>query len=391
MAGDEDLDSIGLRRLRELYAHSDESLAVPIRYEHLRDRAKEAMADGRYQYLAGGVGREETMTANRRAFDEWQLVPTVLRDVSNRSLSVSLFGRDLDCPICVAPVASQQIMHEEGDLASARAAASLGVPYAASSGSSTTLEAIAEELGDTPKLLQLKLMPDRDVLASIVERGEEAGFDAIVVTVDAPVPGWRVRLLESGYRPTQEGATVANYFNDPAFRASLAAPPEEDPEAAMAAYRDLVWDSSMNWDDLAFLRTLTDLPVFVKGILDPADAERVVETGADGVVVSNHGGRQLDGAVGALDQLPQVADAVGDRGRVLFDSGIRQGPDVIKALALGADAVLVGRPYLFGLAIDGEDGVRQVLLNLLADLHMTMGLAGFSSLEDVDRAAVTPR
>jgi len=391
MVGNRNLDSIGSRRLHELYANSNEERDVPVRYERLKARAKENMENGRYQYLAGGVGHEETMTANREAFDDWQIVPRVLRDVSNRSMAVSLFGRKLASPVLVAPVASQQIMHEDGDLASARAAASLGVPYVASSGSSTKLEDIAQTLGDTPRLLQLKLMPDRNVLESMVERAESAGYDGIVVTVDAPIPGWRVRLLESGYRPTQEGATVANYFGDPAFRASLEKSPESDPEAAMEAYRDLVWDASMNWDDLATLRTITDLPLFVKGIVHPTDAEAAVASGADGIVVSNHGGRQLDGAVGSLDALPDVVDAVGEQATVLFDSGIRQGSDVFKAIALGADAVLVGRPYLYGLAIDGENGVQEVLQNLLADLHMTMGLAGYNAITDVDRSAVVRR
>jgi len=312
----------------------------------------------------------------------------MLRDVAERDLSVELFGRELPVPVLLAPIGVQSILHEEGELASARAAADLGVPFVSSSAASETMEDVADELGDATGWFQLYWSTDRDVTASFLQRAEDAGYEAVVVTVDTPMMGWRERDVENAYLPFLDQEGVANYFADPAFRDSLDAPPEEDPNAAVWQFTEIFGDPSLTWDDLDWLREQTDLPIVLKGVLRPDDAREALDRGVDGVVVSNHGGRQVDGAIAALSALPRVVDAVGDRAPVLFDSGIRRGADAFRAIALGADAVLLGRPYAYGLAVDGEDGVREVLKNFLADLDLTLGLSGYAAVADVDRDAV---
>lgn len=357
----------------------------PVRYRELERRAREVMSDTAFDYVVGGAGVEDTVRANREAFRRWRIVPRVLRDVSRRDHGVELFGRRHGYPLMLAPLGVQRILHPSGELGTARAAAGLGVPMVLSTVSSTTLEEVAGALGDAPRWFQLYWPSEPALAASLLERAEAAGYGAIVITLDAAFLGWRPRDLERAYLPFLYAEGLANYFGDPVFRASLERPPEEDVPAAVMRVASLFTHPGLTWDDLAFARERTRLPIVLKGILDPDDARRALEHGIDGVVVSNHGGRQVDGAIGALDALPAVVDAVGGRAPVLFDSGIRGGADAFKALALGAASCLVGRPYALALGLSGEAGVRDALHNLLAELDLTMALAGCASVGEIDR------
>jgi lactate 2-monooxygenase len=359
----------------------------PVAYEDLEERAREELDEEAFAYVAGGAGSESTVEANDRAFDAWQIVPRILRDVSDRDLSVELFGQELSVPVLLAPIGVQSILHDEAELAVARAANAVGVPMISSSVSSYTMEEIADEL-ETTGWFQLYWSADRDVAASFLERAEDAGFEAIVVTLDTPKMGWRERDIELAYLPFLEGQGIRNYFEDDAFCDRLEDDPWADPEASLESFIDCFGDASLTWDDLSFLREHTDLPILLKGVLHPDDATRAIECGMDGLIVSNHGGRQVDGAVPALEALPEIAEAVGDDVPVLFDSGIRRGSDAVRAIALGADAVLLGRPYAYGLGIGGADGVEAVLRNFLADLDLTVGLSGRASIDELDRSTI---
>lgn len=358
----------------------------PVRYEELVDKARDVLEEGPFYYVEGGAGAEDTGRANRRAFQKWQIVPRMLRDVSKRDFRVQLFGQTYDYPLLLAPVGVQSIIHPEGELGAAKAAAELCVPFVASTASTHSLEKIARVMGDAPRWFQLYWSRDQDVAASLLERAERAGYAAIVVTLDTPMMAWRENDINQGYLPFLLGEGIGNYLSDPAFRAKLSKPPETDLEEAILYWAQIFGNESLTWDDLPFLRKHTRLPILLKGILHPGDAELALKHGIDGIIVSNHGGRQVDGAIAALDALGPVVDAVKGRIPVLMDSGIRRGADMIKALALGASAVLVGRPYVFGLALGGQDGVRHVVRNLLADFNLTMALAGFSSLADLNRS-----
>ncbi|WP_049902758.1 alpha-hydroxy-acid oxidizing protein [Halococcus agarilyticus] len=382
----------GENRQRNVYASgmlADDPPDHPVRYADLERKGKEALSEEAAAYVAGGAGTESTVAENRRAFDDWRIVPRMLRDVAERDLRVDLFGDEIEVPLLLAPLGVLSIVHEEGELAVARAAADRDVPMVLSSASSYTMEEVADELGETPKWFQLYWSADPDIAHSFIDRAEKADYDGIVVTLDTPLLGWRERDIEQGYLPFLDGEGVANYFSDPAFRDRLDVPPEENEGSAVMEFIDVFGDPSLTWEDLAALREETDLPLVVKGVLHPEDAERAVECGADGVIVSNHGGRQVDGAIGALAALSGVVEAVDVP--VLFDSGIRGGADVVKAIALGADSVLLGRPYAYGLAIDGEAGVGSVLDDFLADLDLTLALSGHTSFDDLDRSILVDR
>ena len=361
---------------------------VPPSFEELEAAALEAMDERAFDYVAGGAGGERTVGHNRDAFARWHLWPRVLRDFSERDLSTELFGTELSVPVLLAPIGVQSIIHEAGELGTARAAAAQDVPMVVSSAASRTLESVADELGGTPGWFQLYWSSNDDVARSFVRRAEAAGYEALVVTVDNNALGWRERDVSGGYLPFLDGEGIANYFADDAFRDLLEAPPEEAELAAIRTFIDVFGDPSLTFDDLEWLCEFAEIPVVVKGVLHPADAREAVDRGADGLVVSNHGGRQVDNAVPALEALPKVVSAVPEAVPVAFDSGVRRGSDAIVALALGADAVGLGRPYAYGLAVDGADGVEAVLKNFLADLDLTLGLIGYDDVEAVDRGAV---
>ena len=351
----------------------------PVSIAELERLVAETLEDVRARsYVFGGAGREDTMRSNTEAFRRWRIVPRMLRDVSQRDLSVEVLGTQMPAPLLLAPIGVQSIVHPEGELAVARAAAATGLTMILSTVSSFALEEVAEAAGG-PKWFQLYWPRNRELASSLVGRAERAGFEAVVLTVDTFLPDWKLRDLQGAWQPFLEGVGIANYTSDPVFRAGLAKPPDEDPQAAIGEFVVQFSNPELSWDELDFLRAETTLPILLKGILHPDDARTALERGVDGIVVSNHGGRQIDGEIAALDALPAVVDAVGDELAVLLDSGVRSGADVAKALALGADAVALGRPYLWGLALAGEAGVLAVLRSVLAELDLTIGLSGHAA------------
>jgi lactate 2-monooxygenase len=365
--------------------------SVPVPLELLEQKAKEILSTRAYDYVAGGAGGEDTMRANRAALYRWRIVPRVLRDVSKRDLSVELLGARLPAPVLLGPVGVQEIVHSDADVASARAAASLGLPFVLSTMSSRTIEEVVQSaatVAESPRWFQLYWGKNPELTTSMVQRAERAGYSALVVTLDTHSLGWRERDLHHGYLPFMLGQGLANYFSDPVFRGLLPQPPEQNPMAAIQLWGGLFSNPELTWKDIGFLRKHTRVPIILKGILHSNDSARALDAGVDAIIVSNHGGRQVDGGLGALDALPDVLREVHGRVPVLFDSGIRRGADVLKALALGARAVLLGRLYVWGLAVAGEEGVRDVLLNLVADLDLTMALSGYTSCRELDASAL---
>lgn len=384
----------GEHRQQELYAMgtlADKPPEIPVRWAALEQAAIEAMDDRAAAYVAGGAGSGETMTENRRAFEKWRIVPRLLRDVSERNLRIEVFGQQWDLPLQIAPIGAQSIIHGKGSLATAQAADDLDVPICFSSVTSSPIEELTAQLQETPAWFQLYWSSDRSITESFVDRAENAGCNAIVLTVDVPVLGWRERDIEQGYLPMLDGEGIANYTTDPAFCDGLDEPPAENEDAAIQQFLDVFGDPTITWDAVDDLCSMTDLPVVLKGLLHPDDAETAVDHGVDGIVVSNHGGRQIDGEISALDALPRIVEQVGERTAVFFDSGVRSGADALTALALGADAVGIGRPVVYGLALDGADGVRAVLENLRADLDLTLSNTGRRTIADVDRSLLTAR
>ena len=396
---------------------------VPVDVARLERRARRRMSGDAFAYVATGAGNERTVAANRAAFDRWRIVPRMLRDVERRDTGVELFGRRLESPLMLAPIGVLELAHPEADAAVARAARQTGTPMILSNQASRPMEEIAGILGQSPHWFQLYWSKSDDLVESLASRAKACGCEAIVVTLDTTVLGWRTRDLERAYLPFLRGKGIAQYTSDPVFRRLIATPgpapgPEQQPRPNLRALRTLIELTraypggfletlrsgrgraavqrfieiysrpSLRWEDLPFLRERTDLPILLKGILHPEDAARAVEAGIDGIVVSNHGGRQVDGAIATLEALPEVARAVGGRIPILLDSGIRGGADVFKALALGASAVLLGRPYVYGLAIAGSAGVREVIENLRADFELTMALAGCSRLGEIGPEAL---
>jgi lactate 2-monooxygenase len=394
---------------------------VPIDLARLEEQARGAMSEKAFAYVAAGAGLEETVRANREAFGRWRIVPRMLRDTSGRDTSVELFGRRMPFPLLLAPIGVLELAHRRAERAVAPAAAATGTPMIFSNQASTPMEEVAALLGDSPRWFQLYWSVSDDLVESLVARAEACGCEAIVVTLDTTVLGWRTRDLDLAYLPFLRGKGIAQYTSDPVFQrlidedppGALPGRPPAPTPAALATLVQLVRNyparfapararkaverfvqvysrPSLSWDDLPFLRERTKLPILLKGIQHPDDARRAIDAGMDGIVVSNHGGRQVDGGIATLAALPGVAEAVAGRVPVLLDSGVRGGADVFKALALGASAVLLGRPYVYGLAIAGQAGVEEVIRNFMADFDLTMGLAGCSSVAEIGPETLAP-
>jgi L-lactate dehydrogenase (cytochrome) len=400
---------------------------VPTAAGALQRRARRALSPAAYSYVAGGAGSEATQRANRAAFDRWAVVPRVLRDVSSRDTSVELFGRRLPAPVLLGPVGALELVHPQADLAVARAAAELGVPFVFSNQASVAMEDCAAVMGGSPRWFQLYWSTSDELVESLIARAEACGCEALVVTLDTTMLGWRPRDLDLGHLPFAQGKGIAQYTSDPVFRrlveqragapapvaAGASAERDRQPRPTLAAVRALVgmaraWPGpllenlrsplpraavetflgiysrpSITWADLAWLRARTRRPIVLKGVLHPDDARRALDEGVDGVVVSTHGGRQVDRSIAALDALPDVVDAVAGRAPVLLDSGVRGGADVLVAVALGARAVLLGRPYVWGLGLAGADGVRQVVSDVLGEFDLTLGLTGHTAVDQL--------
>jgi lactate 2-monooxygenase len=360
----------------------------PISPADWETHAESALDPKAFGYIAGGAGAELTMRANREAFERRRLRPRMLAGNTERDLSVEVLGTRSVGPFFLAPIGVLSIAHPDGELAPARAAAAAGVPFILSSAASHSIEDVAEAMGEASRWLQLYWINDRDVAASFVRRAAAAGYGAIVVTLDTPILGWRPRDLANAYLPFLSGEGCTQFFTDPVFRSYLATPPEEDMLTAAATMLSMFPNLGLTWDDLTWLRKQVELPLLVKGVLTAEDALRARDCGVDGVIVSNHGGRQVDGAVASLDAYVEVRDALGDEATVLVDGGIRTGADVLKAIALGADAVLLGRPYAYGLAAGGRDGVEAVIRQLLAETDISLALLGGRSVRELDRSFV---
>ncbi len=411
---------------------------VPVAWPELERAARRHMSRAAFAYIAGSAGLERTDAANTAAFRRHRIVPRVLRDVAHRDQSIELFGERRPTPFFLAPIGVLDLAHPAADAAAARAAARAGIPAVLSNQASTPMEVVARAMdaGRTPhdtaaRWFQLYWSSSDELVASFVTRAERAGCEAIVVTLDTHVLGWRPRDLDLGYLPFSRGRGIAQYTSDPVFqrlvqervdaasRAAALRPDPADatpaprtritpatiasfasilrhhpgrmldnarsplPRASVETFLDVFANPALTWERIAFLRERTTLPIVLKGLLHPEDAVRAVESGVDGVVVSNHGGRQIDGEIASLDALPGVVEAVAGRIPVLFDSGIRSGADAVIALALGATAVGIGRPYAYALAIAGEEGVHELLRNFSAELDITMGLAGATSIAEL--------
>jgi isopentenyl diphosphate isomerase/L-lactate dehydrogenase-like FMN-dependent dehydrogenase len=362
--------------------------AYPLSYAELEAAAKEKLPPESYGYVAGAAGSETTMRNNREAFDRWRIVPRVLRDTSKRDLTREILGTTLPAPFMLAPIGVQSIIHEDGELATARAAAATGVPFILSTAASNTIEDVAQAAGDCPRWYQLYWPSEDEVTKSFLGRAEDAGFGAIVVTLDTFYLAWRPRDLAAGYLPFLKGIGTQIYFSDPAFNEPLEKSFEDDQMASVGRWVSVYTHQQATWEKLSVIRDNTNLPVLLKGVLHPADAAKAAELGIDGIVVSNHGGRQVDGAIGSLEALPAIVDAVPDDFPVLLDSGIRSPADAFKAIALGARAVLLGRPYVWALALGGEDGVATYLKGFLAELDLTLALSGYNSFDEVGPGAL---
>ncbi|MFF0524474.1 lactate 2-monooxygenase [Actinomadura nitritigenes] len=358
---------------------------LPTDLTKLEGLAEGVLSAQAFGYVAGSAGSEATARANRDAFDRWRIVPRFLRDVAHRDLSVEVLGTAMPSPVLLAPIGVQSIFHPDGELATARAAGAEGLTMVLSTASSHSIEEVAEANGDgAPRWYQLYWPKDRDLAVSFLVRAKAAGYTALVVTLDTFTLAWRPRDLDQAYLPFLRGIGVANYFSDPVFQKAVGGPvTDANRDTALLHWVANFGNPSLTWDDLAFLRDHWDGPIALKGVQHPDDARRAVDAGMDGVIVSNHGGRQVDGAIASLDALPGVVDAVRDQATVLFDSGIRTGSDVAKALALGAKAVLLARPYAYGLALGGQAGVQHVLRCIQAELELTMALSGVTRPDEL--------
>lgn len=347
-------------------------------------------------YVIGGASAYQTQESNRRAFDEWKIIPRMLRKTQRRDITTTLFGSKLRAPVAIAPVGVQSIFHREGEAAGARAAAELGIAHTMSSASTQSIEHVAEANGDGGVRWYQLYWPanqDNDITISLLNRAKASGFTALFVTLDTWQMAWRPTDLSLGYNPFLQGVGDEVGFSDPVFQRNFKEETgksiEEDRLGAGARWANTIFSGPHDWLDLAFLKQHWDGPIILKGIQSIEDAERAVSAGMDGIVVSNHAGRQVDGAIASLDVLPHIVQAVGDKVTVLYDSGIRTGADIFKALALGAKGVLIGRQFVYGLAHGGYEGVLHVMRCLLADFDLNMGLAGYQNLDEVNVSAVS--
>jgi len=396
--------------------------AIKTSFQELEKAARQVMSEKAYAYIAGGAGNEDTMTANRSAFEQWKIVPRMLRNVEERDTSIELFGQKIPSPILLSPVGVLEMVHREADVAVARAASRLRLPYIFSNQASMPMEESASVMGDSPRWFQLYWSKSNELVQSFLQRAEKCGCSALVVTLDTTMLGWRTRDLDMAYLPFLEGKGIAQYTSDPVFQRLLDEPDETEPVKrkvtletiqglislvnnypgngffrklksgrplkAVRKFVSIYSNPATTWNDLHWLRKQTKLPILLKGIVHPDDARKALDAGMDGIIISNHGGRQVDGSIATLDALPKIAEVIQNKIPIVLDSGIRGGADVFKALALGAKAVCVGRPYVYGLAIAGEHGVYEVLRNLMADFELTMGLSGCKNIAEINSSMI---
>lgn len=391
--------------------------SIPIDRNQLEEQARRVISPKAFAYVAGGAGIESTIRSNRSAFEKYKIVPRMLRNVGERDTSIELFGKRIPSPLLLSPVGVLELLNPEADVAVGRAAAALGLPYIFSNQASKPMEEVAEAMKDSARWFQLYWGKSPELVASFVQRAERCGCTAIVVSLDTPMLGWRTRDLDLSYVPFLEGKGIAQYTSDPVFQKLMDEKEEPSgekrkinfevlrgvinmvnaypgkgffrklssgrPVKAVQKFLSCYSNPALTWDDLKFLRQQTKLPVLLKGILHADDARKAIDYRMEGIIISNHGGRQVDGSVGTLDMLPSIAQVVNKEIPILLDGGVRGGADMFKAIALGATAVCIGRPYAYGLAIAGEQGVYEVLRNFMADFELTMGLAGNKNISEI--------
>jgi len=373
----------------DYYQRGDERhKQFPLSFFEWEGKAREVLAAGPFGYVYGGAGHGETMEANLRGFCQYRIRPRVCCDVTMRDIGIKLFGHESKVPFLLAPIGVNSIFHVDAELAPAKAAKKLGVPYVLSHVASTAMEKISEIMGDALRWFQLYPPKNEELTQSFLQRAEKSGFAAIVVTVDSTLLGWREADLRNAYLPFMEGHGMANYFTDPVFLSLLEHPPDNELKAAVLKALDEGNNMCFTWKQFEFIRRNTKLPLLIKGVTHPHDALLAIEYGADGIVVSNHGGRQLDGAIGTMEALPSIVNAVNDKVPILLDGGIRHGADIIKAIALGAKAVQIGRPYIYGLSVAGQAGVEQVILNLMAETELQLAISGKAQISEVDGSLI---
>ena len=406
-----------LQRQREIYINglAGRIPKIPLSFAGLEQRALQILSKNAFAYLAGGAGRETTIDNNRHALDQIKIHPSVLGGVQEVSMQLKWREHTLPAPFMLAPIGVLELAHREGDKEAARAAAATGIPMIISNQASFPIEDIAVQLKASPRLFQLYYSKSQELSKSFIRRAEAVGCSALVVTLDTTMLGWRVRDLNLGYSPFLFGLGIAQYYSDPVFN-QLPDPIEQTslrPPLTLTFIKSIIslnnripggfWknlqsnhamktvrkftsifnNSGMNWDDISRIREWTRLPIYLKGILRPDDAIKAVQAGIDGIIVSNHGGRQIDHGLGSMDTLPEIVQAVNGKARIIVDGGVQRGTDILKAVALGADVVALGRLQGWGLAAGGKDGVVRMLEILEDELICAMGLIGVTSMDQV--------
>ncbi len=367
---------------------SPSTAPIPRDLSKLEEQAAEVLEPEALAYILAGGGDADTTRANAAAFAKWKLKPRKGRKPRSTQLKTSVLGTRMAAPVLFAPVGVQTLAHPEGDLATARAAEELGLTYIHSTQGAFAMEEVAKANGNGSRWYQLYWPTDDELTVSFLRRAKAAGYTHLVITLDTTLLGWRPLDLDRGYSPFLENKGIANYTSDPVFRKKLALPADVAPLPAGITFAGVFQNPGLNWDRLPLIRENWDGPILLKGIQSPQDARIAVENKIDGIIVSNHGGRQVDGAIASLDALPGIADVVGRDMAVLFDSGIRTGRDAFKALSLGADAVLIGRPYLYGLALGGQEGTRTVMRTLVDDLRAEVRRSGRRTHRSLSRSSL---
>ncbi|SIM80224.1 alpha-hydroxy-acid oxidizing protein [Cuniculiplasma divulgatum] len=365
-----------------------ENRKLPQSVDEWMERARSTLTKDAWDYLEGGAGDEDTVHENRSAFKKWRIRPRYLKDVSKRTMEAEFLGQNRESPFILAPIGVQSILHKDGEIASARAAAKMNMPFILSTVSSITMEEIVKKSPEGEKWLQLYPSKDKNIIRSFIKRAEKAGYRAIVVTADTTMLGWRERDLNNAYLPFLRGEGLANFFSDPEFRKRLEKPPEEDLISAIMEFTSVYVNPSFSWKDFKEICSTTEIPVVLKGITHREDVELAFKSGARAVVISNHGGRQVDGAISSLDALEEVTESGDLKGEILFDSGFRHAADAIKAIALGASGILIGRPYAYALSVAGREGIELYLEQVMAEMDLEMGLSGIKNLKELNRESL---
>jgi lactate 2-monooxygenase len=413
------MDHQALHWQKEIYLNGFSGSLPDVSTDFLRlqKAAQRVMSPQAFAYVAGGAGSEESLSNNTSAFQKYKIVPRMLRDVGNRDTKIELFGTRLPAPFLLSPIGVLELVNSRADLAVARAAAQLRVPFIFSNQASVPMEECSSQMGGSSRWFQLYWSKSKALVCNFIKRAEVCGCSALVVTLDTTMLGWRTRDLDLGYLPFLEGKGIAQYTSDPVFQQFLQEVENSSavktriswqaiaglikmvnrypgsnflsklrsgrPMRAVRKFIDIYSNPSTTWDDLVFLRGQTKLPIVLKGILHADDAQLAIAAGMDGIIVSNHGARQVDGCIATIDALPKIVERVDGRIPVLVDSGVRSGADAFRALALGATAVCIGRPYVYGLAIANEKGVSAVIKNFMTDFELTMALAGCKNVAEI--------